>query len=895
MVVIGGRKNMRRKLNIIYNLLIIFCLISSIYAQKRDIILDFHQNEQLNWQQHIYNARLFDDNSNFNVLFYYLDIEIDVESPYIRGSVLCRFRSEIDGLTDIKLNLHNSLSIDSIKGNISDYEIVDDTIMINLSQAIAFESVDEIIIHYQGIPELAYGYKGLRYEFHGNREPIIATLSTPYLAHYWWPCKDGPGDKADSVYIDITIPDTVINDLPILAVSNGLLENTLINNGKKTFQWRERYPIVPYYVMVAISNYSYIKQDYTGIDDQTYFNEYFVFDEHLEEANDGIEDLPEAINLFSNYFGEYPFKREKYGMTQLGYYGAIENQTNTIINNMSLDWMWIIVHELAHMWFGDMITCKTWNHGWLNEGFATYCEALWVEYKDGVEAYKEYISYFEYYGGGSLYLEDDTDPLNIFVPIIYEKGAYTLHMLRGVLGDSLFFLGLKNYASDPKFMYGHATTEDFIHICEETSHQELKWFFDQWIYGEYYPYYSYSWKMKEVEGLYQIQLGIDQIQENGGLYKMPIDVKVTTDTSDTVIVVWDSLATQIFEIFIDAKPLDVELDPSDWILKRVEKQLLPPYAENIKVNSSYQAPGIDTLVVTSGTNNPEYHQLELEMTIESEDRSISDTISMYDDGKHEDGASGDGVFGAYWPVPSGENFYTVSIKTLSLENGYFYILNESAHFTTKGPLVLDYYEIVSEDSVANPGDFIGFEFHILNKGVTDSLYNISSKLISLDSCAQVVGLTDPIYGDIAPGETSLASRPVRVLFDSDCSAPATYEFILEIYTEYRKLWQDTIVIDVVSGLAYRRSYLPIEYALKQNYPNPFNPKTVINYQLPMTSDVKLDVYNLLGQKVTTLVSERMEAGYYQVEWDASGFSSGIYFYKIQAGMFNEVRKMILLR
>jgi aminopeptidase N len=545
--------------------------MSKINAQKREVILDFHKNEQLNWQQQITSAKFFNDNADFDIIFYYLNIEIEIASPYIQGSVLCKFRSEIDSLKSIKLNFHHSLNVDSIKGKISDYIIVDDTIMINLSEVLPFKEIDEVIIYYQGVPELAYGYKGLRYESHGNNEPIIASLSTPYFAHYWWPCKDGPGDKADSVYIDITIPDMLINNLPLLAISNGLLENEITTNGMKTFQWRERYPIAPYYVMVAISNYDYIKQYYSGIDENSYFNEYYVFDEYLDEAKEGIEEIPEAINMFSNYFGDYPFKNEKYGMTQIGFYGAIENQTNTIINNMSLDWYLVSIHELAHMWFGDMITCKTWHHAWLNEGFASYCEALWIEKKGGFDEYKQYISYFEYYQDGTIYLEDISDPFNIFTSIVFDKGAYTLHMLRGVMGDSIFFNCLFNYATNEELMYMNATTEDFISICEETFKQDLDWFFNQWVYDEYFPIYEYNFYQNP--STFEIEVQINQIQSNYGrrdVFKMPIQLKLNfMDSGDTIISLWNDQKFQTFNIDL-AKAVDsIEFDPDNWILKDV--------------------------------------------------------------------------------------------------------------------------------------------------------------------------------------------------------------------------------------------------------------------------------------------------------------------------------------
>lgn len=174
--------------------------------------------------------------------------------------------------------------------------------------------------------------------------------------------------------------------------------------------------------------------------------DYYVFAADSSSAEAGTAEIPEAMALFETLFGPYPYADEKYGMTQLGYYGAIENQTNTITNNMSPAWFMISVHELAHMWFGCNLSCVSWHHGWLNEGFATYAEALWKKHSEGIEAYRAHMMSKAWYQGGTVYLEDVNDPFGIFLPIIYNKGAWVLHMLRFVLGDEVF-AALENYGS----------------------------------------------------------------------------------------------------------------------------------------------------------------------------------------------------------------------------------------------------------------------------------------------------------------------------------------------------------------------------------------------------------------------------------------------------------------
>lgn len=540
-------------------------------AQKSQVLLNHYQNEYRNFREFIARSLTFKGDTNIDVRFYHIDIEIGINSPYVGGSVLCRFEPVIPGLNTLSLNLNGALSVDSISYPCDSFTHTGSEIAITLENSYEPGDLVDLTVYYHGIPALAGGYKGLRYEFHDENEPIIATLSTPYLAHYWYPCKDGPEDKADSVYVELTIPDTIINGISLMAVSNGLLENTIAQNGKKTFLWRHRYPIVTYYVMAAISNYVHFQEFFYGTSGESFPLDYYVFEDDLTQSQLGVEDLPEAIQLFSDKFGIYPFSNEKYGMTQLGFYGAIENQTNTITNNMYPAWFEVSVHELAHMWFGDMITCSDWHHGWLNEGFATYAEALWAEHTGGFEAYKANMSANQFWQGGTLYLQNAQDTFNIFQSIIYQKGAYVLHMLRGYIGDDDFFETLTTYSSDPDFRYGNASTEDFKAIAASISGLDLDTFFDQWIYDQYFPVYRYNY----IQGSDNIfYLAIRQIQETFGyrpVFEMPVKIRLDFESGgDTVVTVWNDQQDEDYGFSLPDAVTSVAFDPDLWILRQAE-------------------------------------------------------------------------------------------------------------------------------------------------------------------------------------------------------------------------------------------------------------------------------------------------------------------------------------
>jgi aminopeptidase N len=514
--------------------------------------------------------RSLSNDTTFDVNFYHLDLEISIDHAYIQGNVGYLFTSKVNGLNSIILDLDNNFIIDSISSPSTTYTFFNNELTVNFSSTFNQGDTFSFAVYYHGAPQLAGGYKGLRYETHDGNVPVIASLSTPYLAHTWWPCKDGIHDKADSTFIDITIKDTIISSLPLIAVSNGLLASIETNGTKKTFKWKHYYPIVPFYVMVAISNYEHFQQTYTGTS-YSFPIDYYVFNSHLTAAQNGVAQIPNVMDFFTNTFGDYPFRNEKYGMTQLGYYGGIENQTNSIVNNMGSSWFNVSVHELAHQWFAGMITCDTWSHGWLNEGFASYSEALYDEHVNGFSSYQSYVSDFEFYNAGTLYLNDVSDPFNgVFQSIIYNKGAYLLHMLRGVLGDTTFFNVINNYGTNNNFQYKHATTEDFQSIAENISGQNLNYFFSQWVYDERYPIYHYNYLYDQITG--DLDLTIYQTQSNNGwrnVFVMPMEIKIEfADLTDTIVTVFNNSQFQTFSFVMPKVISNIELDPNSWILKK---------------------------------------------------------------------------------------------------------------------------------------------------------------------------------------------------------------------------------------------------------------------------------------------------------------------------------------
>ena len=386
---------------------------------------------------------------------------------------------------------------------------------------------------------------------------MIYTLNEPYGARAWFPCKDVPSDKADSMDIQITV------EKDLIVVSNGLLKSKTENTNSTTYWWHEEYPISTYLVSLAIHPYQKFSDWYIYGDNDSMEVQYYVFADNFKSRVYDYDKTVEMIEYFSDTFGQYPFINEKYGHAEFLWSGGMEHQTITSLGRASES---LIAHELAHQWWGDAVTCNSFHDLWLNEGFACYSEALWYEYAYSYPA-SEYQMYSQYLGPGKIYIEDLENEQLFHGGLRYDKASWVLHMLRNVVGNSSFFDIIKTYYSSNKFQYNSATTEEFIDHCNKISKMNLDKFFQQWIFGEYYPEYCYSWNYMEVDSGYTVNLTIDQEQKHTGLFWMPIDISISTIQENITFSVLDSAKTQNFIFFIDKKPQKISLDPNNWILK----------------------------------------------------------------------------------------------------------------------------------------------------------------------------------------------------------------------------------------------------------------------------------------------------------------------------------------
>ncbi|MFH1194944.1 MAG: M1 family aminopeptidase [bacterium] len=507
--------------------------------------------------------------ANFDVTYYKLDLNVTHNPNYLKGIVTIKARSVFNALQYVFFDLENSLTVNNVTSNGTNLLFAHNNSQINITLNEGYNIGQEftVIIDYEGIPGNVDLGSFVFDEHQG--QPLIWTLSEPYGARYWWPCKDTPGDKADSSDVWVTCDDY------FTVVSNGILEEDKDNgDGTRTVKWRNRYPIAHYLISLAMTNY-------LRIDDAFNFTKgsmpvtHFIYPENEPFLTALLPQTITMLEVFSDLFGLYPFVNEKYGHAQVGFSGGMEHQTVTSMyggNYWSED---LISHELAHSWFGDKITCRDWENIWLNEGFATYAEALYVERMRGTEGYKgKVIADMELarFAQGTIYVQDITNIYEIFDGTrSYAKGSVVLHMLRGVIGDESFFNLIKTYANYPGISYGCATTEDFQYVAEQVSGMDLDFFFNEWIFGENYPKYSYGWSQNLVSGnKYTVDLNIVQDHNtNPEFFTMPLQIKIETESGDTVITVLNNQLSQSYSFEITGNPVNVLLDPENWILKDI--------------------------------------------------------------------------------------------------------------------------------------------------------------------------------------------------------------------------------------------------------------------------------------------------------------------------------------
>lgn len=534
--------------------ILITCLAASVVHAQSDMkfIADFEQERA---------RKAFDvketsaASSNFTVQHYGFYWEINPSVRYIAGKVTPSF-TILGTASSIRFDLADALTVDSVLYHgttIAFSRAGNQTVDILFPSSLATGAKDSITICYRGVPPVA-GFGSFSQASHAG-VPIIWTLSEPYGSKDWWPCRNGLDDKADSIDAVIVTPDQYF------ASFNGQLMQESVSNGKRTVWWKHRYPIATYLVALAATNYE-IQHDTIQLANKVLPLEQYVYPEASGVWKASVPITKYVMQLMEDRMGPYPFRSEKYAHTQVGFGGGMEHQTNSFMGNTNDG---LITHELAHQWFGDKLTCGSWQDIWLNEGFAMFCMYMYYEtvepLANTLSRYRGDIGVITQQPGGSVFVADTSNPNRIFnYRLTYLKGGWALQMLKWKLGEEKFYRAVRSYLNDPAIAYGFARTSDLQRNVEKEAGIALDEFFNDWIYGEGHPQYEIRWLPL---GTSRVQLKLNQTTSHPSVdfFEMPVPVQFKNSNRDTIVVIDHIRSGQTEIINLGFIPDTVIFDP----------------------------------------------------------------------------------------------------------------------------------------------------------------------------------------------------------------------------------------------------------------------------------------------------------------------------------------------
>ncbi len=486
------------------------------YVSKDQSIIDIIKSEKRAGQKKI-DFKRNPNTFNYDLKYHRLEWNIDPAVLFISGDVTSHFIANSD-LTTVTFDLASNMNVTEVlqRGSALSYtQNANDELIITLPVIQQTGVLDSLTVSYNGIPTDT-GFGSFVKAVHAGT-PIISTLSEPFGAKEWWPCKLDLTDKVDSIDVFVTHPSQY------KTASNGLLISETVNGSDTTTHWAHNYPIPAYLIAIAVTNYV-TYSDYIANGDFEIVN--YVYPENLSFVQTKTDVAVDIMNLFSDLFEPYPYADEKYGHAEFSGNG-MEHTTMSFMGSWDRE---IVAHELAHQWFGDKITCGDWEDIWLNEGFATYLNALVIENFDGESSFRSWrsvtVNNITSSNGGSVFVVNTTTVAGIFNGMVYFKGAMLLHMLRYKLGDTIFFQAVKNYLADPDLAYGSARTIDLQTHFESESGTDLTEFFNDWFLGQGYPSFHLTWDYDTSSQ--QLDFTVDQTQSHPSVsfFETPFSIMV---------------------------------------------------------------------------------------------------------------------------------------------------------------------------------------------------------------------------------------------------------------------------------------------------------------------------------------------------------------------------------
>jgi aminopeptidase N len=528
--------------------------------------------------------------NDYDLKYHELYLEVDPANPVITGRITSNFLVTGNSVDSVFFDFSNIMTVDSVKiiGLTTTFTTITDGLVLLPATTLIQGNMYTSIVYYHGAPAAT-----VFFDVHGPLNiPVAWTLSEPYGAKDWWPCKQSLNDKVDSIDVIVKTP------VAYRTGSNGLLQSEISGGGFNTCHWKHKHKIPAYLISFSITNYANYSDyvPYSPTDSIEVLN--YVYPENMATDMINSVKIREIMPIYNNLFGLYPYADEKYGhcVTNIG--GGMEHTTMTTLNSFGYE---LIAHELGHQWFGDLVTCGSWEDIWLNEGFATYLSALVYEqvsptlYWPLWKAQKR--SHIMTQPGGSVKVDDTTNVNRIFSSrLSYSKGAFLAHMMRWVIGDSAFYLGLNNYLYDPAHNHGYAKTIDLQNHWEATSGIDLDYFFNDWFLGEGFPTYQINMDYSTIgDGSVTFTLNQTQSHPSVSFFELPVPIKIFGGGNDTTVVLNSTANGQQFTVFPGFWVDSIQFDPEIWLCANMSSLTIGLNEETELKGNIYPVPAKDML------------------------------------------------------------------------------------------------------------------------------------------------------------------------------------------------------------------------------------------------------------------------------------------------------------
>ncbi|MFZ1081597.1 MAG: M1 family aminopeptidase [Candidatus Kryptoniota bacterium] len=511
--------------------------------------------------------------------FHAINIDLSLKFDLQKKEV---FGTAVEKIVPLRVNL-DTVHLDavdmtinkvSMSGRSLGYNYDGKTLSIGLSKSYGLDDTLTYTITYSTFPK-----KGIFFveadSAYPDRAPQVWSQSEMEDARYWFPCHDYPDD-----FLTSSVTATVPEDWTV--VSNGVMEKetTARKDSTKTFKWVESKPHVIYLISIVAGKYSIVDDHYGKV--PIY---YYVAPEYAKYAKENFSHTPDILKFYSDATGyEYPWQKLALSTVTDFTFGGMENVSaitltdNTMHNpdaepqESSTD---LVSHETAHQWFGDLLTCRSWSNAWLNEGFATYFEALYGEHAFGEDHfnYEMYHDHQEVVGSDNVERRPTVynryyNSVDLFGIYIYPRGASILHMLRGIVGKELFFKAIQHYVH--KSEHQNVDSHDFANAVREATGYNLNWFFDEWLYKGGHPVFNVNYDCND--SLHSLVLHVAQTQKVDSMtpvYRMPVDIYIVTPSQKMTKTVWVDSLSNTYTFDVAEKPLMVNFDEDDYLLKEL--------------------------------------------------------------------------------------------------------------------------------------------------------------------------------------------------------------------------------------------------------------------------------------------------------------------------------------